>query len=585
MVKKKSLSFSISFTLYLNLSFFGYAETQNEIIKINQNAAQVNAAISTQKTETQNISGSPQSNVVSADVANINEFASSIKDIVMDSKKSFAHFMDINPNFVSMFYADRQYQPIWITQNQWNAKAKIVLETLHHAENEALFPEDYVIHLLPLEITSQSKQEQSQLDVRLTSAFMQYIIDVSYGRRELRKTNEDRASAAPEPDARLILTEGLKTNDFASFVANLPPKHEGYRLLRDVLKHNKHRKEVQLPPIPAISNLTLNKNDAAIQLLHDHLLASGDLTEPSATPNVFDQTMKDALKRFQKRHHLAVNGILNPATRAAFNRPQTDLLKKIAINMERWRWLPHHTSKKNILVNVPGFMLYAYDNDQLIFQKKVIVGNEHRETPIFSAPMTSVKFNPNWSVPPKIAARDILPQIQEDPQNFFNFYRMRVSSAKGGEIDPQSVNWTSVSSSNFPYRLTQMPGSNNALGKVRFSISNPYDVYLHDTSSRENFNKDIRTLSSGCIRVQDPEILAHFVLSDDQKWGLTHVKAAMQGSNTNVINLPSSIDVHIMYATVFVDHHNELHIYDDVYERDNNVMRLLEMDRKKLTAH
>ena len=580
--KKILLSFTVSFALCLGLSSFGYTETQNEIVKIDQNATQIGAASSPEKTEVQNATAF-QSEHVNASFGN--EGVSHIREIVTDSNKSFASFMDINPNFVSEFYAAHQYQPVWIEQKQWNTKAKIALDALHHSQNEGLFPQDYVIHLLPLEISSQNPQEQSQLDVRLTSAFMQYIVDVSYGRRELRKTNEDRTKAAPEPDARLILTEGLKTNDFSSFVAGLPPKHAGYKLLREILIKKEHHTVVQLPPIPAISNLTLNKNDPAIKLLHDHLVAKGDLEEPSLTPTFFDQTMRDALKKFQKRHQLGANGVLNPVTRAAFNRPQMDILKKIAINMERWRWLPHSMSKKNILVNVPGFTLYAYDNDQLAFEKRVIVGNEHRETPIFSAPMTSVKFNPTWSVPPRIAARDILPQIQEDPQNFFSFYRMRVSSAKGGEIDPHSVNWANVSPSNFPYRLVQMPGSNNALGKIRFSITNPYDIYLHDTSSRENFDKDVRTLSSGCIRVKDPEVLANFVLSDSQKWNLTQVKAAMQGSNTNVVNLPNSIDVHIMYATVFVDHNKVLHVYDDVYERDNNIMRLLDMDKKKLTAN
>ncbi|MDP1974335.1 MAG: peptidoglycan-binding protein, partial [Alphaproteobacteria bacterium] len=342
--KKILLSFTVSFALCLGLSSFGYTETQNEIVKIDQNATQIGAASSVEKTEVQN---APAFQYAQASTSFVNEGVSYIREIVTDSKKSFASFMDINPNFVSEFYAAHQYQPVWIEQNQWNTKAKIALDALHHSQNEGLFPQDYVIDLLPLEISSQNPQEQSQLDVRLTSAFMQYIVDVSYGRRELRKTNEDRTKAAPEPDARLILTEGLKTNDFSSFVAGLPPKHAGYKLLREILIKKEHHTVVQLPPIPAISNLTLNKNDPAIKLLHDHLVAKGDLEEPSLTPTIFDQTMRDALKKFQKRHQLGANGVLNPVTRAAFNRPQMDILKKIAINMERWRWLPHSMSKKN----------------------------------------------------------------------------------------------------------------------------------------------------------------------------------------------------------------------------------------------
>ena len=506
-----------------------------------------------------------------------------IKEIVSDPKKSFASFMDINPNFVTEFYAARNYQPLWIAGNQWNEKARMALETLHHSGDEALFPSDYETHLLPKNLEAQPDDDVATMDVRLTSALMQYIIDVSFGRRELRKSNEDRAISGPDPDAHKLLVKGLESSNFKAFLESLPPQHDGYKRLKEVFLKLENKKENQVLPVPFIRNLTLNKQDPDIKFLHNRLIASGDLAEPSNDPTVFDQKMRDALKSFQRKHHIASNGILNSVTLTKLNRRQEDLTKKIALNMERWRWLEQPTPGKSVLVNVPGFMLYAYDNGKFVFDKKVIVGNEHRKTPIFTAPMKSLKFNPNWSIPAKIAAKDILPQIQDDPVNFFSDYGMRVLDSKGAEINPHSINWKSLTSNNFPYHLQQKPGNRNALGKIRFTIENPYDVYLHDTSSREKFEEKNRMLSSGCIRVQHPEVLASFVLSDNQKWDITRVKSAMQGTNTNVVNLPSNVRVDMLYATAFVDPNGELHIYDDVYERDDNVIHLLGMNKKKMT--
>lgn len=504
-----------------------------------------------------------------------------IKEIVNDPKAEFAHFMDINPGFVKDFYIARNFQPLWISNNQWNEKANIALDILHKSQEEGLFPQDYVTHLLPKQIASQPDDDAATMDVRLTSALMQYMSDVHYGRRELRKTNEDREKNNPDPDMHHFLAKALQVQDFKHYLESLPPQYEGYKRLKSVLLKEAERTVSQLPPARMIRGLALNAKHPDIQLLHEHLVASGAM-DPSPNPMVFDKTMRDGLKRFQKINNIATTGHLNQVTLNVMNNRKPSLVKKIALNMERWRWLPEPTSGKWVLVNVPGFMMYAYENNQPVFQKKVIVGNEHRETPIFSAPMTSIKFNPNWSVPPKIAAKDILPQIQEDPVHFFSDYGMRVLNASGQEISPQAINWSSITPQSFSFRLKQMPGPKNALGKVRFTIDNPYDIYLHDTSSRDKFAEEVRTLSSGCIRVQDPEILAQFVLNDNKKWGVTQVKAAMQGNQTNVVSLPTPVRVNILYATAYVDDAGELHLYDDVYERDSAVMHLLSMDKKKI---
>jgi murein L,D-transpeptidase YcbB/YkuD len=254
-------------------------------------------------------------------------------------------------------------------------------------------------------------------------------------------------------------------------------------------------------------------------------------------------------------------------------------IRKITLNMERWRWLPKKHTKRYIIVNIAGFNLMAFENDKMLFKTKVIVGNEYRQTPVFSAPMTSLKFNPTWTVPRSIARRDIIPQIRQNPKRIFGAYGMRVIGKGGADINPYSINWQQVSARSFPYRFKQRPGPMNALGKLRFSIVNPYAIFLHDTPTKNKFNSNVRTLSSGCIRVQDPPRLAEFCFNDP-KWSAQRIANNMKGTNTHVVTLASPVDVDMMYATVWVGPDGVAHYYNDVYNRDRNMMRVLGLIRK-----
>lgn len=502
----------------------------------------------------------------------------SVGEIVNDPKLAFADFMDISPGFVKNFYKERDYSLVWIRNGDWSPRAKILLDALYDAEEEGLFPQDYEVSALPQEMGKKTDEQLNALDVKLTSAAMQYIVDVRYGRRELRKTNGDHRKG-PEPSPKPHLIAGLKAKDFGGWLASLPPKRPEYQALKRLLATYQTREARSLPPIPAGKQLRFGDREERVRLIHEHLLTSGDLRTRPHDIYLYSVDTQAAIKSFQRRHNMRANGVLNPATRIAMNQPNGSLIHKIVLNMERWRWLPHQTSRKYILVNVPGFMLYGFDRDRLALESKIIVGNEYRQTPIFSAPMVNLKFNPTWSVPAKIAAKDILPQIQANP-NFLNEFGMTVLDQSGRQINPYQVNWHAMSARNFPYRLRQMPGSTNALGKLRFTIDNPYAIFLHDTNAREKFNAQVRTLSSGCIRVQYPEKLAAFVMDDPQKWNPEMVKVAMRGTRTNIVNLPQKVDVHMVYATVFVDPKGQTHFYNDVYNRDHQMMRLLSMDQK-----
>ena len=174
----------------------------------------------------------------------------------------------------------------------------------------------------------------------------------------------------------------------------------------------------------------------------------------------------------------------------------------------------HEIKGEFVLVDVAGFYVSYFRDDEPIWTSKVVVGRDSRETPIFSSTITYVVFNPTWTIPPGILVKDKLPELKRNP-GALKRMNIRVLDGSGREVNPYSVNWASYGPSRLPpYQFVQDPGHDNALGLVKIMFPNPYLVYLHDTPAKSLFEQDQRAFSSGCIRVQRPFELAELVLND-----------------------------------------------------------------------
>jgi murein L,D-transpeptidase YcbB/YkuD len=208
---------------------------------------------------------------------------------------------------------------------------------------------------------------------------------------------------------------------------------------------------------------------------------------------------------------------------------------------------------------------------------RVIVGKSYRRTPVFSDEMTYLVLNPYWHIPQNIAVKDKLPLIRKD-SNYLREHRIRVfqgSGTDGREIDPNTIDWAQITARNFPFRLRQDPGPWNALGKVKFMFPNKFNVYLHDTPSKELFEKISRSFSSGCIRVEKPIELAEYVLKSDTQWTRESLLAEMDQNTEKTVQLPEPIHVHLLYWTVWVDEDGSIQFRSDVYGRDAMLDRAL----------
>ncbi len=305
--------------------------------------------------------------------------------------------------------------------------------------------------------------------------------------------------------------------------------------------------------------------DARVPKLAERLAITGDIdakTASTATTS-YSGAVVDGVKHFQDRHGLAVDGALGPGTLAALNVPVEMRIEQIRANLERARWVFYDPESEFLVVNIAGFKVYLVRRGEVVWRSRVQVGKPYRRTPIFASTLTYVVFNPTWTVPPTILRQDYLPQLRRDPQ-YLAARNIDVLDRAGKPVEQSSIDWSSARS--LQYQLVQRPGPTNALGRVKFMFPNEYFVYLHDTPSRDLFDKESRAFSSGCIRVENPLELADVVLGD--KWPRERIDALIAAGRTQTVILDKPIAVKLLYWTAEVDAAGRVSFFPDVYFRD-----------------
>jgi murein L,D-transpeptidase YcbB/YkuD len=328
------------------------------------------------------------------------------------------------------------------------------------------------------------------------------------------------------------------------------------------------------------------RDDFRVPMLRKRLAMTGDYVPPTEqTPRpassvmgppmeggagFLDPALARALENFQIRHGLEADGVLGGETLAELNVPASKRVQQIEANLERLRWLPRPLGTRYILVNITDYSLYAFEKDQLKLSMKVVVGQEARRTPSFSAPLRKMVLNPNWFVPHKIASHDLLKIFQKDPEALvhkgFRVFRKRKTGME--LVDPLKVPWQELTEDHFPYDIIQAPGPFNSLGEIKFLPPNPFAIYLHGTPKKDLFRKRVRTFSSGCIRVEQPIDLAEYVMKGDSEWDRDALmREVLKGTNRSV-KLPKKIPLYLLYFTSWVDNQGQVNFRRDIYGRD-----------------
>lgn len=314
------------------------------------------------------------------------------------------------------------------------------------------------------------------------------------------------------------------------------------------------------------SNLERGEISDEVIKLRQRLFSVGDLSRVSGNAKAFDFNVALAVKRFQARHGLIVNGVVNEKTLAALNISASYRLRQIKNNLGRIKKARIKLYNKSIIVNIPAMKVEVVEDGNIFSRHNVVVGKPDRATPIISSTLSQVNFNPYWHVPVSIVRKDLVPKIISDP-TYIKKTGMRIYTTWGGkELNPRDIDFTSKKALKYAYR--QDPGRGNSLGVIKLNFPNVHAVFMHDTPAKSLFTRNYRAYSSGCVRIQNIKQVVDWVLKDEKKWEKKDtVQAFSTGSRTDV-NLKKRVSVRMIYITSWATPAGTVHFRNDIYSLD-----------------
>lgn len=472
------------------------------------------------------------------------------------------------------FYTQRAEAPAWVNSRRPTENAADALTALNTARQHGFDANDYgAAGLLALSQavedldpkSPERLQRVAEFDVRMTAALLAFGRDVAMGRTA--PTSPDGSWKARRTAPDYAGTFGQALDDPLKWIESLRPPHAEYAALQKALGdlHGQQEKG-GWGSVPALKP---GASGAAVVALRQRLAAGGHLDAAEPPSNRVDGELEAAVKSFQNLHGITATGIVDAATLAALNVPIDRRIRQVALNLQRWRWMPDDLGDSYFMVNIPQFMLVARDHGKLVMDIRVVVGRPGHNTPIFSDEMETVVLSPYWNIPDSIAEGETVPAVAKDP-GYLERQNIEVLRRSGDEVTvvkASEVDWDDAGAlEELVFR--QRPGAKNALGHVKFLFPNSYNVYLHDTPADDLFAKPGRAFSHGCVRVEEPEKLAKYVLRDFPEWDEPRLFAAMQSGVEKHVKLKQKVPVHIVYFTSWVNDNGGLHFQPDIYRYD-----------------
>jgi len=488
------------------------------------------------------------------------------------------------PGVIRHLYTSRNFRPAWIDSQGPLPQADALLNAIRLADREGLKPQEYHLHALTAllsewrssrqKLQSFPKDKQIDCELLLTDALVTYGSHLLNGRVEPEQIYPDWFAHLKENHLLDIIENALNTGDIDAAIQHIMPQDPLYRGLKQTLAaYTNIAKTGGWPMIPPPGNLKKQADHAHyLSLLRQRLLLTGELssTEASSHPVSYGENIKSAVLRFQKRHALKTDGMINQATLKEMNIPVEQRIRQIALNLERLRWLPADIGRRHIFVNIADFEMAVLQDDQVVMDMSIVVGKQKQRTSVFSGKMTHIELNPYWNIPKTIAAKEILPSVQKDPLYLKN-KKIKVLEYRQNEereIDPATIDWSRINPKKLRYSFRQDLGPGNALGRIKFLFPNKFDIYLHDTPERHLFHRTQRTFSHGCIRISKPVDLAEYLLKDDPGWNRKKILSEIGKGKRQVLKLKNPIDVHILYLTAWTDRQGDVQFRKDIYDGD-----------------
>ncbi|MEO1397276.1 MAG: L,D-transpeptidase family protein [Pseudomonadota bacterium] len=473
-------------------------------------------------------------------------------------------------------YEARSHNPIWTSGRSLTPAGEALIDELTNSYRDGLDPSEYLAAVRGFSELS-GTEDAARLELALSNAFLTLGRDLFSGLTTPSVTDPNIIIKRKKVNYSQWL-EGAGNVGPSEMLRTLRPNHPQYAQLRQMLAG--YRALLLRGGWPLVSKgetLKPGMSSPRVAEMRANLSARGYDGLNMPDNNVYDDVLKEVVMHFQKRHGLSADGVAGPNTFRAMNVSAEKRVDQLAINLERWRWLPRRLGDTHVLVNQAGFELFVMQGRKVVDNRRVIVGKPFHQSPMFSSQIAYAEFNPTWTVPSSIAGKEMLPKIINNP-NYLNergYDLFRGYGAKATPINPFAVDWSSVNPRKFPYTIVQPPGPKNALGQVKFIFPNKFSVYMHDTPSRTLFSRDGRAFSHGCIRIEKPLDFAKKLYSLQGGLDVNRIRPIVESKKRTRINLKRKMPVHLAYFTAWIDQNGVPLFFDDVYKRDKLVGKYL----------
>lgn len=496
----------------------------------------------------------------------------------LKSKKSPLRVTAAERKALVDFYRQNGFRSVWVSQQGLGERGRSVLQFFQTAGEDGMTAEDYLPSSLArfdddLELISGDVRRLARLDLDLSTRALRYARHASGGRlipNKLTVYNDITPEAVDLTGAMRAL---LRSRHPADYLASLQPRHPAYAVFKKTLAALRElRSEPNAGMIGPGQKVIVTEEDSRIPLVRRHLalLGYGEDVVPASQETLLDDRLSERLTTFQTDARIKPTGTLDAATILALNsRNGAPGINRLVYNMERLRWLPKQLGERHVFVNQASYSLRLVEDGRDVWRTKVIVGKSNSQTVAFSDKMETVVFNPSWGVPPSIMKNEMIPRLRRDP-GYLDRLGYRVLTPNGKKIvRSRSVSWWKYSNGKVPYLILQPPGDDNALGEVKFLFPNSHSIYMHDTPTRDLFQKPARAFSHGCVRVENPRQFAELLLGV----GAFDVAARIDSGESEEAPITRETQVHLTYFTMWPADDGRILTFDDVYGRDERMAR------------
>lgn len=461
---------------------------------------------------------------------------------------------------IQFAYQQNQHKPYWFEGNQLSKQGDSVLLFIMHAEWYGLLSQMYASDSIHKLVSSTEKEKWALADVLLSQNFVNFCNHLNHGVLDSNLRATDFVDTANY--AYMLIKKASSGDNVSELLSSIQPSWLEYKSLQKALRKfvETHELSTEKHSVLSVKEDSIHAEDNALKALQ----ISGFIDKNSSKT---DSSFLLSLQNFQRLNGLSPDGVVGSNTAKALSKSNFERWLSAAVSLDKMRkdWRNNHY----LSVNIASFRLQVVNNNQLVEMHHVVVGKYSNKTPELNSKISNVVINPLWSVPYSISSKELLPKIKNDPSYLSrNGYKLYTREHERLNVD--SVNWSGVTKENFNYRIQQNSGSGNALGRIKFNFPNKYQVYLHDSPSKSLYKNEVRAYSHGCVRVQYPDQLASYLMSENNEkvYSTDSIQRLIKKGGNKTYKLETEVDVFIRYYTAEADTSGDIRFYQDVYDKD-----------------